>query len=397
MSLLIGVVVAVLTAFAGIPPVLDQARSVVNDRLPIGAVRAQAPVAHAPLAGSAGSSPSTGTDSTPSLVASPEIAVAPTAGVGPEPGAAPNQVAPSAPAGAIGVLARVGDPGAPEGIAVAPDGTVFVATNNASGRGGGGPSKVFHLGPDGSLLGATTITGQPTGRAQGLTGLAVEPSGSVVVADASTGRVLRVTAKGVQQTVATLIDLPPCGAVVAAALCEPGSVDHKPLPRGVAVDAGDIIYVTDPGQATIWRIDSSSTPLPFDQAAAYSALGGIALDRTGEVVFAAGDVYALPVDSLGRAGARRLLASVPASDGVFAVAIAPTGVVEVSLLRANAIVVFDASGTVRARISSGAGDPIPLDAPAGLAARGDQLLVTNQSSNSVADHWAVLRVDTAGV
>jgi len=330
-----------------------------------------------------GPSPSTGTSNAPPLGASPEIAAGPTAAGGPEPGAAPNQVA-SAPPHAIGVLARVGDPGAPEGIALAPDGTVFIGTNNASGRGGGGPSKVFHLGPDGSLLGTTTITGQPSGRAQGLTGLAVEPSGSLVVADASTARVLRITAKGVQQTVATLIDLPPCGAVVAATVCEPGSVDHKPLPRGVAVDSAGTIYVTDPGQATIWRIDGSGTALPCDQASAYSGLGGIALNRAGEV-------------SLGRAGARRLLASVPASDGAFAVAIGPAGAVDVSLLRANAIVVFDAFGKVLTRISGGAGDPIPFDAPAGLAVRGDQLFVTNQSSNNVVDHWAVLRVDTAGV
>src|SRR5205823_3260676 len=319
----------------------------------------QWPVAHVPLAGGVGQSPSTGTSNAPSLGASPEIAAAPTAGVGPEPGAAPNQVAPPLPPGAIGVLARVGDPGAPEGIGVAPDGTVFVGTNNASGRGRGGPSKVFHLGPDGSLLGTTTIAGQPSGRAQGLTGLAVEPSGSVVVADASTARVLRITPKGVQQTVGTLIDLPPCGAVVAATVCEPGSVDRKPLPRGVAVDAAGTIYVTDPGQATIWRIDGSGATLPFDQASAYSALGGVALSRAGEVVFAAGDLYALPVDSLGRAGARRLLAGVPASDGAFGVAIGPSGLVEVSLLRANAIVVFDASGKVRARISGGTGDRIP--------------------------------------
>ncbi len=64
----------------------------------------------------------------------------------------------------------------------------------------------------------------------------------------------------------------------------------------------------------------------------------------------------------------------------------------VSLAEANRILVRP-DGAERGRVASAAGDPLPLDAPSGVAVSGTRVLVTNQSSTANdASHWAVLTV-----
>jgi len=383
MTIVIGLVFGLVTAVIGIPPVTRHRAGVAG----------AAPVRAAEVAGPGPATPVPAAVPVATVAPTPDLAPAiiPSAPTPPVPEGQPAAAAQS-PLTTIGLFARVPDPGAPEGIAVARDGTVYVATDNAEGHGGAGPSKVLRYSPAGVLQGAVEIAGQPANRTVGLAGLAIEPGGALLVADASTGRIIRLDSAG-QRTVATLLDLPACGGVVAAPLgCEPGTVNHRPEPRGIVVDSAGVIYVTDAGQGIIWRIDATGVPRPLHRDAAYSgssALGGIAIDKAGELVFAAGRVYALPVDAIGRTGTRRLFAEISPGDGALGVTADASGVY-VSLAKANRILILTPAGAERGRVVSSDGDPVPLDAPSGIAVSGSRLLITNQSATNDANDWAVL-------
>src|ERR687885_706648 len=76
------------------------------------------------------------------------------------------------------VFARVPKPGGPEGVAVAADGRVYVATLNGEGGQKGAPSKVFAYSPKGKLLRSYRIHGQDLdARDHGLTGIAFDAAG----------------------------------------------------------------------------------------------------------------------------------------------------------------------------------------------------------------------------
>jgi sugar lactone lactonase YvrE len=383
MTIVIGLVLGLVTAVIGIPPAMRHRGSVSFAAPPIRAA-APAPVFAQPPPAEA-----------PALTDTPAPGVPPASPLTPVPAPPGEQPAPAAPPRleAVGLFARVPAPGAPEGIAVANDGTVYVATNNADGHGGPGPSMVLRYSEGGTLQSAVEITGQAAGRKVGVTGLAFEPGGALLVADGSTGRIIRLDPAGGQHTVATLLDLPSCGGVVAAPIgCEPGAVNHPPLPRGIVVDTAGVIYVTDAGQGIIWRIDATTVPRPLHSDAAYfgsSALGGIAIDKAGELLFVAGRLYALPVDTTGQVGTRRQFAEISPSDGALGVA-ADAGGVYVSLARINRVLILAPNGAERARIASSDGDPISLDAPSGIAVSRARLLVTNESATNDANSWAVL-------
>jgi hypothetical protein len=60
--------------------------------------------------------------------------------------------------GEASLFAQVGEPGAPYGIAATSDGRVYVATDNAAGRGHDGPSVVFAYDRDGHDRPAAMVT-----------------------------------------------------------------------------------------------------------------------------------------------------------------------------------------------------------------------------------------------
>src|SRR3981189_122489 len=82
-----------------------------------------------------------------------------------------------APVGSFGVLARVPEPGQPEGLAVARDGTVYASTDVAPfgvRPEGIQPSKVFAFSSTGQLKRSYGITGEDYAPWYGLFGLAVD-------------------------------------------------------------------------------------------------------------------------------------------------------------------------------------------------------------------------------
>jgi sugar lactone lactonase YvrE len=125
----------------------------------------------------------------------------------------PNQAGRSHPASATRLIS-------PDGIAVAPDGTVYVSDIDGN--------RVFRLLPGGGLVsiaggGAVGDGGQATkANLWGPTAIAVDTQGNLYVADNAAGAVRRIDRHGVISTVTALY-----------------------APQGVAVDREGVVYVTN--------------------------------------------------------------------------------------------------------------------------------------------------------
>ena len=255
-TIVCGLVVALVLAVVGLPGVF-------RGFDPAGLDQAAAASPSAPST-SAPDSPATTTESatTPSL---PSLAPGPLPSLPASPSApapAPTTIAPPAtggddrPLGEQSLLAEVPDPGAPDDIAVGPDGTVYVVSDDDLV--GGGPSALWAFSSTGDLLQTWTAPDQPSTRTRGLTGVAVDPDGTVWVTDAATARLLRLDrAEGALVPVAEVDDIAACGLLNLDSPCEPGLLSSAPLLTDVASAPDGTIVVADRGQGTIWRLDGS--------------------------------------------------------------------------------------------------------------------------------------------
>jgi len=246
-----GLVVALVLGVVGLPGVLRG-----HDVLPAAEVAgAGAPAPATPVVAERGSSPEAPRSPTPPIPAR-GLAAAPTTAVAP-PG--PTDVPPAAPTAATrgraaGELARFAvapEPGGADGMAVAANGTVYVASDSASGD----APVLWAFSPDGELLDAWPAPDAPSVRTRGLTGVTVTPGGAVLVADASTARVLRLDREaGSLVPVATVDDLPACGLLSLDLPCEPGMVDRAPLLTAIASAPDGTVVLADQAQGLVWRL-----------------------------------------------------------------------------------------------------------------------------------------------
>ena len=404
-TMVIGLVLALLLAVPGIPAVLGDRPTSERGRMGL------RPYVEPPAAGTSlspgGARTSTGDTGTFAAYAPPLAGSVRIEGpVRAEAGPTPSDV--EVPPGTIGVFARVGPPGAPGGLAVATDGTVFVTTDNGAGRGGRGPSHLFAYRADGTLLADRTIAGQREEREGGLTGAAVDPlRGDVAVLDPASARILRIDiSSGAQTLLATIPDLPACLASLGAGLCHPGIDDRKPYPVSAVYDRLGNLFLTDPAQDTIWRLrPGARSPEVWYQSLYFSAGDGpygIAVDggaiefTVGTSIdpsaFDAGGLYRLAVNDDGSAGGLTLVHAFGPGDHPGALAAADSGASYVVLRNSGAIVSFAPDGTVSGRIDPPGTGPIPLDAPSAIAHVPGALLVANGRTSADPSRWAVLEV-----
>jgi sugar lactone lactonase YvrE len=202
----------------------------------------------------------------------------------------------------------------PFGVAVAPDGTVFVADAGAA-------QSIRRISPDGIV--STFATGFNTP-----SGLAVDGGGVLYVADTGNNAIRRVDRNGTVSTVAGGFNGPigvavdAAGRVIVAdtyndrirAIEPDGTVvtitdEYFDTPCGVAVDAGGNIYVAETGAGVLRVISpagvvSTIEPMPFDGL--FRPIG-IAVGQGG-VVYATDDRGRI-VEIRPGAGARTLIGS----------------------------------------------------------------------------------------
>lgn len=319
------------------------------------------------------------------------------------------------------VFAEVGEPGMPEGIAVGPDGLVYVSTHaSVRGNAGEGPSKIFVYDASGDLVDEITIEGQNTAKTHGLLSMAFDAAGKLYVIDRNPPRIIRIdlsTEPPAQETYATIPDLPACRPVAGPdAACAPVTVDEPAFPDYFAFDAASNAYVTDLQAATIFRVKPAGA-LPhaaeiwFQSPLLDSIFGpnGIALDASGRTLYFAmtgstqpatltqGIIYTLPIRGDGSAGelAEFFRFTEPAT-GPDGIAFGTSGKLYVALAGSNQVSILNPNGSEAARFPTpleNAQRDVPYDLPASIAFLGRSILVTNQSFFAAnPSSWAVFDV-----
>ncbi|HEY7187818.1 MAG TPA: hypothetical protein VH436_14780 [Vicinamibacterales bacterium] len=225
----------------------------------------------------------------------------------------------------------------PSGIALAPNGTLYVADT--------GNNAIRRITPDGSV---STLAGDGTpgyadgpahqARFNGPIGIAVAPNGRIVVADTYNDRIRAIDVDG---TVTTL-----------AGSGQPGADDGDAsgasfdTPTGLAFDASGILYVADTGNGVIRVVDMNghvTTPTWAHGDGFFRPLG-MAVAPNGEmyVVDEGGRIVAIRAD-----GASRTLAGADVGfrdgSGTTAQFRRPSGV---ALLRPGQLIVADAANAL---------------------------------------------------
>lgn len=385
----LGAIAALALALAGLPPVLRGVDVPVTEH-----AAALQPIAPSPaptiVVGDEATKRST--PSIPALAPAPptrETARATTRrsavpSAAPTPGSA-TTVPTDRSVGDLRVLADVGAPGSPDGVAVAGDGTVYVATDTNAG----GPSQLLAFAPDGARRGSWAVPDQPEDRVRGLTGVAISGDDTVLLTDAATARVLRLDPRSSSLVVvASVPDVPACG-VVSGDGCEPGLVDNPPMPTDVAVSPDGLVAVTDHGQSIVWALDGSEVA-PLVLLTDRSPTGGpiaSSFERSGRLVVAVSSrlasfppglpaLFRIPVDDAGDAGTPELL--VDLADGEVPGDLVASATDRVYVTIPSVGVVADIGIDQGDRIDLVAGDD-GYQAPTGVALRDRSLLLTDPS------------------
>lgn len=150
----------------------------------------------------------------------------------------------------------------PSGVAVATDGTVYIAdtTNNTIRRLVAGSGAVT------TFAGLAGVSGSSDGSGSGAlfnrpTGLAVDATGNVFVADTGNSTIRRITPAG---AVGTFAGLPGIAGLQDGA----GTRAYFNQPQAVAVDASGNLFVADTGNATLRRISTGGVVTTLSLTAA---------------------------------------------------------------------------------------------------------------------------------
>jgi len=398
-TVLTGVVVAVGLLGLGLPPVvgrdalapIEHAAPAPDSDAPRATPDTPVPVAQSPVPSSFG------------FVAAPS----PVDREGEAPWPSPPAHPVVQPVGVTSRFAAVPDPGAPAGIAVGPDGTVYVATGNALTKGGEGPGVVVALDPTGELLRTWSIDDMPDTRSIGLTDLAVDADGTIWVLDASTARVLRIRPEGAAPAVvATIPNVPACTFGLRPPPCEPGLSDSGPEPRGLAVRPTGGVYVADRAQGTIWSVDDRGQVEkvvevddrlagegPVDVAVVEGSLVATISARLGSVPPGLPSVVRFRPTRSGFE-APEVVVDLEVGDAPSAIVPAASGRVFVALSGVHEVI--DLGLEQGDGVRYGAGLDPAFDVPVGLALRDRNLLVTNQGpANADASRWLVIVLGVA--
>lgn len=191
---------------------------------------------------------------------------------------------------------------APSGLALGGDGTIYVAdtANNAIRR----------IDPDGMV--STLAGGRGPGYRDGIgaealfngpVGLAVDPTGRVLVADAYNDRIRAIAPDGTVATVA--------GSGRRGILDGQAADARFDTPCGVAVDSRGVLYVADTGNGVVRLVSPEGIVSSIGPPPPYGLVRpvGIAVDETG-VIFVTDDRGRV-IEMIPAVGARALVGSRP--------------------------------------------------------------------------------------
>jgi sugar lactone lactonase YvrE len=289
------------------------------------------------------------------------------------------------------VIAPVGFPGYPEGIAVH-DGLIYVSGPAAFGVPGNfAPSKVFAYDIEtGALVKTITIQNQ-AGPIKAISCIAFGEDDNLYVLDEGQG-VLQINVETGQQSVYAA----PFYPVYQSAFNPPAPV----LLNDLAFDKRGYLYVTDSFEATIWRVPpgGGAPQVWFQSPVIDGPFGpnGVRVDAKSNKLYftqtfdagGAGAVYTLPlVDHPSASDLQLFHAYNTPGAGPDGIAFGRSGKLYVALAGYSQISVLGADGAEQTRYSgpaqnSASPNPLPWANPANIAFnnRTGALLVTNHAS-----------------
>jgi hypothetical protein len=258
---------------------------------------------------------------------------------------------------------------------------------------------VLEIDGDGTLLRSWTMEGQDLSQAHGVQVGTSDGQGRLILLDKAPPRAVVLDPRTGKQT--------PYASFPAGA-----------IPNYAAWGPDGSLYVTDYGEAILWRIPpGGGTPQPWLKDARLDGgefgTTGIALEadrRTlvvgmqSEAGFGAlnpstGRLWTIPIQPDGKPGAMKQLWESRPADGPDGFAIARSGNIYVALLVPNQLAVIAPDGTEKERFPAapGSGDdgsPVPFDSPSSVRFLGTRLMVANQSYfQGDLTHQAVLDVE----
>ncbi len=115
--------------------------------------------------------------------------------------------------------------------------------------------RIVRLDDTGEVVGSIVIEGRDLSADIDIIDLTVDRSGSLIALVGGPTEVIRIDAAGAVESLGTLGDLPPCALPLGLPVaCEPGVDDHPVGADSIAI-SGDRVFVTDPGQATLWIVE----------------------------------------------------------------------------------------------------------------------------------------------
>ena len=345
-------------------------------------------------------SSSFGTDTTPPVISVPSnITVKATSAGGtvvnyPEPTATDD-------VGVTSLSMTVASFSAPYGAAVDGSGNIYVADrDNDTIR------KITSSGVVTTLAGRAGISGSSDGtgsaaRFSNPSGVAVDASGNIYLADTGNHTIRKITSSGVVTTLAG-------SARISGSADGTGSAARFNNPSGVAVDASGNVYVADASQGTIRKVSSSAVVTTV--AGSFAGPSGIAVDGSGNIYVAGTD--SCVIRKISSSGAVAVLAGSDlcgSADGTgsaatffspFGVAVDATGNIYVADTTNNIIRKITSSGVVttlagRALISGssdGSGRPAMFNYPNSVAVDGSGNIYVADTRNN-----AIRKITTSGV
>ncbi|WP_110206666.1 SMP-30/gluconolactonase/LRE family protein [Nocardioides daejeonensis] len=306
--------------------------------------------------------------------------------------------APGRPAGETRVFAHVPSPGFPAYVYAHPNGRVYAGTYT-NPNGDSTPSRVFEWTRSGTLLRSWTVPGQDLAKPHGVQVATSDADGRLVLLEKSTARVLTLDVRtGRFRTQARI----------------PDRGGKHAIPNYAAWGPGGDLYVTDYGQAVLWRIPAGGgTPRAWYTSPALAGAGfgttGLVYRRTDRSLLITqqttadpadlmrGHLYRLPIRRDGRPGRLATVWTSGVMDLPDGFGLARSGNLYVSLLGTNQLVKLSPSGRVLRRYGTAVlgsnGSPIPFDSPSNATFLGRRVLVANQSAIfGDTSHHAILDV-----